>query len=102
MIDFYTNVVQYGNEILVRGIQAGQRFDDRLYYQPTLYHLYKDKTRYKSLDGKYLINKQFKSIKDAKEFIQRYEGIHHGFVMAWNALIISTCLIITLVLLNTT
>ena len=78
MIDFYTNVVQYGNEILVRGIQAGQRFDDRLYYQPTLYHLYKDKTRYKSLDGKYLINKQFKSIKDAKEFIQRYEG-HHGF-----------------------
>ena len=78
MIDFYTNVVQYGNEILVRGIQAGQRFDDRLYYQPTLYHLYKDKTRYKSLDGKYLINKQFKSIKDAKEFIQRYEG-HSGF-----------------------
>jgi DNA polymerase elongation subunit (family B) len=78
LIDFYTNVVQYGNEILVRGIQAGQRFDDRLYYQPTLYHLYKDKTRYKSLDGKYLINKQFKSIKDAKEFIQRYEG-HHGF-----------------------
>jgi len=78
LIDFYTNVVQYGNEILVRGIQAGQRFDDRLYYQPTLYHLYKDKTRYKSLDGKYLINKQFKSIKDAKEFIQRYEG-HSGF-----------------------
>ena len=35
--------LQYGNEILVRGIQAGQRFDDRLYYQPTLYHLYKDK-----------------------------------------------------------
>jgi len=76
--DFYTNVIQYGNEILVRGVQGGKSFDDRLYFQPTMYHQYKDKTKYTSLDGKYLIPKKFKSIKDAKEFIQRYQG-HEGF-----------------------
>ena len=78
MNDFYTNVIQYGNEILVRGIQGGKRFDDRVYYQPTMYHQYKDKTKYKSLDNKYLIPKKFKSIKEAKEFIERYKG-HDGF-----------------------
>jgi len=76
--DFYTNVAQFGNEILIRGVQNGKSFDDRVYFQPTMYHQYKDKTKYKSLDGKYLIPKKFKSIKDAKEFIQRYEG-HDGF-----------------------
>ena len=78
MNDFYTNVAQFGNEILIRGVQNGKSFDDRVYFQPTMYHQYKDKTKYKSLDGKYLIPKKFKSIKDAKEFIQRYEG-HDGF-----------------------
>ena len=78
MNDFYTNVIQYGNEILVRGIQGGKRFDDRVYYQPTMYHQYKEKTRYTSLDGKYLIPKKFKSIKEAKEFVQRYSD-HDGF-----------------------
>src|SRR6056300_700414 len=43
-----------------------------------MYHQYKDKTKYKSLDNKYLIPKKFKSIKDAKEFIERYKG-HEGF-----------------------
>jgi len=72
--DFYTNVAQYGNEILVRGVQGGERFEDRVYFQPTMYHLYRDKTKYKSLSGKYLIPKKMKSMKDAREFIQRYAG----------------------------
>ena len=78
MNDFYKNVIQYGNELLVRGIQDGKSFEDRIYFQPTMYHQYKDKTKYTSLDGKYLIPKKFKSIKDAKEFIQRYTD-HDGF-----------------------
>ena len=41
MRDFYTNVSPYGDELLVRGFQNGERFEDRLHYVPSIYHPYK-------------------------------------------------------------
>ena len=35
-MDFYTNVISYGNSILVRGVRNGERTTARNKYQPTL------------------------------------------------------------------
>ena len=55
MSDFYTSVIPYGNDLLVRGIQGGETFSDKVPYSPTLYHKFKDKSRYRSLTEQYLI-----------------------------------------------
>jgi hypothetical protein len=34
---YYTNVTRYGNNILLRGIEDGQRISDRIPFNPTLY-----------------------------------------------------------------
>ena len=38
-MDFYTNVVQWGNFLLVRGVDKNQRVNFRLKYKPTLYKI---------------------------------------------------------------
>ncbi len=46
-MSFYTNVSALGNNILFRGISNdGQRFKDRVEYQPTLYIPTKEKTKF--------------------------------------------------------
>ena len=37
-MDFYTNVIQRGNSLLVRGVEDGQRVSKRVNYRPTLYN----------------------------------------------------------------
>ena len=53
-MDFYTNVINFGDNILVRGVKNGERITARHKFQPTLYVPVKKQTTYKSLDGKYL------------------------------------------------
>ena len=36
-MDYYTNVISYGNSILVRGVRNGERITARNKYQPTLF-----------------------------------------------------------------
>jgi len=73
-MDFYTNVISYGNSILVRGVRNGERTTARNKYQPTLFVPVKKKTQYKSLDGKYLTPVKQQSIKHSKEFLSQYEN----------------------------
>ena len=38
-MQFYTNVLQYGNDILIREVNKGKRINKRVRYQPTLFDL---------------------------------------------------------------
>ena len=73
-MDYYTNVISYGNSILVRGVRNRERITARNKYQPTLFVPVQKQTQYKSLDGKYLTPVKHQSIKSAKEFLSQYEN----------------------------
>ena len=49
---FYTNVVQWGNNILVREYKNGERLTHKVKYSPTLYVPVQKDTGWKTLDGK--------------------------------------------------
>ncbi len=81
-MDFYTNVIVFGNSVLVRGVKNGERITTRLKYKPTLFVPVKKQTQYKSLDGKYLTPVVQETIKEAKEFVEQYSnqpGMLYGF-----------------------
>jgi len=78
-MNFYTNVSPYGDELLVRYFDNGKRCEDRVPYVPRLYIPTKGKGRYKSLTGLGLESKSYKSIKDARQAIKRYEE-HPNFL----------------------
>ena len=69
-MNFYTNVIQWGNNILVREIKNGQRTNSKIRYSPTLYAFVKEKTPYKTLEGDYVTDISFDTIKEAKEWIE--------------------------------
>ena len=50
-MNFYTNVIQWGNNLLVREIKNGQRTNSKVRYSPTLYAPVKKQTPYKNLTG---------------------------------------------------
>ena len=50
-MNFYTNVIQWGNNLLVRAVINDKREDFRVRYSPTLYAPVEKKTPYKNLDG---------------------------------------------------
>ena len=75
-MSFYTNVHCLGNNILFRGISKdGQRFKDRVEYKPTLYIPTKEKTKFRTLEGKPVGEIRPGSIKECREFIRKYKEI---------------------------
>ena len=76
-MQFYTNVSQWGNTILVREYKKGQRVNRKVKYSPTLYVPVQKKTNYKTLEGKYADAYPFDTIKDAKKFIEQYKQQPH-------------------------
>ena len=81
-MDFYTNVIVFGNSVLVRGIKNGERVTSRLKYKPTLFVPVRKQTQYRSLDGKFLTPVVQETIKEAKEFVDQYSnqpGMLYGF-----------------------
>ena len=73
-MNFYTHVAQWGNDLLVRGVRNGQRYTEKVRYEPTLFVPVKKPTGWTTLDGKNLNPMQFLTIKEAKEFVERYES----------------------------
>ena len=75
-MSFYTNVHRLGNNILFRGISNdGQRFKDRVEYQPTLYIPTKEKTKFRTLEGKPVGEIQPGNMKECREFIAKYKEV---------------------------
>jgi len=69
---FYTNVIKYGNNLLYRGYDGGERVSERVKYSPTLFVPTKEKTKYRNLYGGKVGPIQFDTMKEANDFIEQY------------------------------
>jgi DNA polymerase elongation subunit (family B) len=74
-VDFYTNVRQYGKNILYRGVENGKKVARRVEYRPTLFVPSKKKSKYKTLDNHFVEPIQPGTINDARDFLERYDGV---------------------------
>jgi DNA polymerase elongation subunit (family B) len=74
---FYTSVNQYGNRVLVRGINNEKRVQDKIEFKPSLFVKSKSGTKYKSLFGDSLDEIQFESINEAKDYVKRYGEVEN-------------------------
>jgi len=74
---FYTNVVLVGNEILSRGFDNGEHFKNRETFYPTLYVGTNKKTKFKTLEGKYAEEVKPGTIRETREFIDKYQNIEN-------------------------
>ena len=72
---FYTNVVLVGNEILSRGFDNGEHFENRESFYPTLFVSTNKKSKYKTLEGNYVDEVKPGTIRETREFISKYENI---------------------------
>ena len=73
-MSFYTNVLQWGNFLLVREVKNGQRQNSRIKYSPTLYSPVKQKTGYKTLNGEHVLPQTFETMKEAKEWVANHKS----------------------------
>ena len=76
-MNFYTNVLQWGNNLLVRAVINDKRENFRIRYSPTLYAPVEKKTPYKNLDGGYVTNLTFSTMKEAKEWVDTMKNQPH-------------------------
>jgi DNA polymerase elongation subunit (family B) len=74
---YYTNVASVGNNILYRGIKEGRRVKLKVAYTPTLFLPSKKETAFKTLNGDFLESMKFESIREARDFVKRYEGVEN-------------------------
>ena len=72
---FYTSVEQSGNFIFIRGYENGKSFSEKVLFDPTLFLPCKNKSDWKTLDGKYVRPIKQGSIRDAKNFIEEHKDI---------------------------
>ena len=75
---FYTNVFQIGNSMLVRGYDNGKHFSDREDFKPTFYVPTKKRSKWKTLDGTAVEPVQPGTIRDCREFVDKYSQVQ-GF-----------------------
>ena len=83
-MNFYTNVTQWGNNLLVREVVDGERINTKVKYKPTLYAAVNKPTPFKTLKGGYAKPMQYNSIKEAKAWIESYPDqpdLAHGNTM---------------------
>ncbi len=69
-MSFYTNVLQWGNNLLVREVKNGERQNSRIKYSPTLFSPVKQHTGYKTLDGQHVLPQMFDTMKEAKQWVE--------------------------------
>ena len=73
-MNFYTNVLQWGNNLLVRAVINNKRENFRVRYSPTLYAPVEKKTPYKNLDGGYVTDLTFPTMKEAKDWVENHKS----------------------------
>lgn len=82
--NFYTNVRSWGNNILYRGVKNGKRVKMKIEYEPSLYLPSKKPTQFKTLNGEFLDQKKFDSMRDAKDYIKQFEGVSNASTIYGN------------------
>ena len=78
MSRFYTNVVKYGNSLLLRYVNNGQAFKSKVPYRPTLFVPAKEASDWNTLEGNPVSPTKFESIKEGMEYVERYKDVE-GF-----------------------
>jgi len=74
---FYTNITQWGNNLLLREVVNGERINRKVKYSPILYARVAKETEYKTLEGKYVAPIKHETIKDAKSWAEGYKDQPH-------------------------
>ena len=77
MSRYYTNVASIGNNILYRGVKEGRRVKQKIAYTPTLFLPSKKPTKFTTLDGDFLEPMKFESIREARDFVKRYDEVQN-------------------------
>ena len=75
MPKFYTNVQMYGNDILLRGFENGERFTTREKFNPTLYVSTNKPTKWVTLGGEKVTPIQPGTIKETREYFEKYKDV---------------------------
>jgi DNA polymerase elongation subunit (family B) len=75
MTTFYTSISRYGNSLLYRGYEDGKRVKRKIPFKPTLYVKGKGNSKFNALDGTNVDAIKLDSMREAKEFFEKYEGI---------------------------
>ncbi len=82
-MSFYTNVQLLGNDLLYLGYEDGRRIQRKFKFSPTLYVVSNQPTKFKTLDGRYAKPIQFDTVKEAREFRDKYKEVEgfevHGY-----------------------
>ena len=66
---YYTYVQMVGNDFLVRGHENGKSFTSREKFLPTMFVPSKKKTKYRTLDGKYVQSIQPGTVRETLSLI---------------------------------
>jgi DNA polymerase elongation subunit (family B) len=77
MSKYYTNVAVQGNNILFRGVKNGRRVKLKIQYSPTLFLPSKKPSEWKTLFGENLEPMKFGDIRDAREFVRKYDQVEN-------------------------
>jgi DNA polymerase elongation subunit (family B) len=74
---FYTSINRYGNNLLYRGYEDGKRVKRKIPFKPTLYVKGKGGSKFTALDGTNVDAIKLDSMREAKEFIEKYDGVEN-------------------------
>jgi DNA polymerase elongation subunit (family B) len=72
---FYTNIYTRGNFVYFRGFKDGKRVNQKIPFKPSFYVRTGKESKFKTLWGDNLERMQFESIKEARDFIDRYSDV---------------------------
>ena len=75
LMNFYTSVNRYGNSILYRGVENGERVAKKVPFMPTLFVNSSHETGWFNLQNQPVMPKTFDTMRDARDFIKQYEGV---------------------------
>ena len=82
-MSFYTNVQLVGDNIHYIGYEEGQRIQRKFKFSPTLFVVTKKETNHKTLDGRYANPVRFESVREARNFVEKYKEVPnfevHGY-----------------------
>ena len=74
---FYTSISRHGNNLLYRGYHDGSRIKRKIKFAPTLYVKGKGNSKFTALDGTNVDPIKLESMRDAKEFVEKYDCVEN-------------------------
>lgn len=86
MSKFYTDVYVRGDKVFLRGYDMGFRVTKKIDYKPYMFINRKDNKNspYRTLDGTPVSKIDFDSIRDARDFIERYKDVSNMEIFGLN------------------